>query len=109
MTEHTTLPWEHELRVEDEGDGKFGLYINNTRVVWIGPTFANPKHRECHWEVRGPMDLDRSIAIMKGFLHLTAIVANGERAHAGQPANLENDGKSSLEKRKWQTSKTTRK
>jgi hypothetical protein len=103
-------PWhtEPEIRIEDEGDGKYGLYVDGARVIWIGPTYANPLHRDFHFAIYGPCNLDRGIAIMKGFFHLTALLGNEQRASASQPATSENDGKSSKEQRKWQTSKTTR-
>lgn len=99
---------EPEVRIEDDGDGKYSLYVDDARVIHIGPTYANPLHRDFHFAIYGPCNLDRGIAIMKGFLHLTALLGNKQRVHASQPATLENDGTSSEEKRKWQTSKTTR-
>ena len=99
---------EPEVRIEDDGDGKYSLYVDGARVIHIGPTYANPLHRDFHFAIYGPCNLDRGIAIMKGFFHLTALLGNEQRVHASQPATSENDGKSSKEKRKWQTSKTTR-
>lgn len=100
---------EPEIHIEDEGDGKYSLCIDGVRVIRIGPTYANPLHRDFHFAIYGPCNLDRGIAIMKGFLHLTALLGNEQRVHASQPATPENDGTSSKEKRKWQTSKTIRK
>jgi hypothetical protein len=103
----TTNNPNHETYVEDEGEGKFALYLEGSRVVWIGPTFANPSHRECHWSIRGPCDLDKSIALMKGFLHLTALLGNEQRASDQAPAITE----SLVEpkgRKKWRNSKTIR-
>ncbi len=111
MNEQTSdPPWstEPEIRIEDDGDGKYSLYVDGARVIHIGPTYANPLHRDFHFAIYGPCNLDRGIAIMKGFFHLTALLGNEQRVHASQPATSENDGTSSKEKRKWQTSKTTR-
>lgn len=97
-----------ETTIEDEGDGKYSLYVGGSRVVHIGPTYMNPNSRMCHWAVYGPLDIDQSIAIMKGFLHLTALLGNENRANTNPPATSEKDSSSTEGKRKWQTSKTTR-
>jgi hypothetical protein len=100
---------EPETTIEAEGDGCYGLYLDGALVVHIGPTYANPLHRECHWKIYGPLGLDKSIALMKGFLHLTALLAGDARAYASQPTTSENGGTPPKEKRKWQTSRTIRK
>lgn len=101
-------PWEDHITIDDDGDGKYSLNVNGATVIRIAPTHANPTSREFHFAIYGPCNIDRGIAIMKGFLHLTALLGNENRAKASQPADLENDGKQPKD-RKWQTSKTTRK
>lgn len=94
--------------IEDHEDGTYTLNVDGSPVVKIDWLSGQ---RVCRWQTYGPADLDRSIALMKGFLHLTALLGNEKRVHASQPAALENDGKSTKstkEERKWQTSKTTR-
>lgn len=96
---------DHDVRLEEEGDGKFAIYMGNSRVVWIGPTYANPSHRECHWEIRGPMNLDQAVAVMKKFLHLTALLGNEQRVNDRPPASPQVSV--DKEQRKW-VSKTIR-
>lgn len=99
---------EPEVHIEDDGDGKYSLYLDGARVIHIGPTYTNPLHRDFHFAIRGPCNFEQGIAIMKGFFHLTALLGNEERANASHPAVLENGSKPSKEKSKWRTSKTTR-
>ncbi len=92
--------------IEDHGDGTYTLNVDGSPVVKIDWLSGQ---RVCRWQTYGPADLDRSIALMKGFLHLTALLGNENRASLSPPAVLEKDSSSTTEgKRKWQTSKTTR-
>lgn len=103
------LPWDYEVSIEDDGDNNYSLFVGGSKVVFIGPTYANPLHRDIHFSIYGPCNIDRSVAIMKGFLHLTALLGNEDRASASRPAILENDSKPPEGTKKWQTPKTTRK
>lgn len=91
--------------IEDHGDGAYTLNVDGSPVVKIDWLHGQ---RVCRWQTYGPADLDRSIALMKGFLHLTALLGNENRASLSPPAIPEKDSSSTEGKRKWQTSKTTR-
>lgn len=109
MSQDTTNPpWgsvEPETYLEEHHNGDVTLYVENSPVVKIETIHGV---RQMRWQIYGPCDLHRSVAIMKGFLHLTALLGNEDRAIVRQPAASENDDTTPLEKRKWQTRKTTR-
>ena len=106
MTLEESPPWDNpvnlETHIEDLGGGVYELYVGNTAVVkidWVNGV------RQCRWQVYGPADLDRSIAMMTGFLHLTALIGNEEGAYVRPPAQeVPNTPKRG--KLKWRTSKT---
>lgn len=102
-------PWNDpvpiETRIDDLGNGVYELWVGNAPVVkidWLNGV------RQCRWQVYGPSDLDRSIALMKGFLHLTALLGNEQRANVRPPDNSEAPAASPKGKLKWRTSKTIR-
>jgi hypothetical protein len=74
-----------EIRIEEgPARGEYTLHLNNVAVVRIGDTYATKGCRQCHWMIYGPTDVEWSIALMKGFLQLTAVLAN-ERASDRPP------------------------
>lgn len=101
------VPWRGEpiTSIEEFGNGVYELTVDGASVVKIDWLHDQ---RVCRWQVYGPADLDRSVALMKGFLHLVALIGNENRVHKPPPGEKERL-KPPTEKRKWQTSRKTHK
>lgn len=68
------------IHIEDLGRGEYILYLDDVAVVRIGNTYATKNSRQCHWMIYGPQDVDWSVALMKGFMQLTALISDQPRA-----------------------------
>jgi len=77
---------EHEHHIEDHKDGTYTLYVDQTPVAKID-WWNKTNVRVCRWMVHGPADLSMSIAMMRGFLHLTALLGN-EKQGIVRPLHL---------------------
>lgn len=67
------------------GEGVYTLYVGDSPVAKID--YVNG-HRELIWQIYGPCDLARSIAIAKGLVHLVVLLGNEEQVNQ-TPAALE--------------------
>ena len=67
----------------DLGEGRYSLMVDNSEVVKLDYV-ANMQEWQMRWQIYGPCDARRSIAIMQGFLQLTALMGAGE-AERGAP------------------------
>ena len=61
----------------DLGEGRYSLMVDNSEVVKLDYV-ANMQEWQMRWQIYGPCDARRSIAIMQGFLQLTALMGAGE-------------------------------
>ena len=68
--------------INDHGNDEYTLYVDEKPVVVIKNVHDI---RQCYWQVYGPADLDRSIVLMKGFLHLLTLLGDEERVYGGAP------------------------
>jgi hypothetical protein len=87
MTEEFQRP-EPKPSIEDHGNGVYTLHVDGSPVAKIDWLYGQ---RICRWQVHGYVDLDRAVALMNGFLHLTALLGNENRASLSPPAALEKD------------------
>ena len=85
-----------EHHIEDHGSGVYTLYVEGSPVVVIDWLHGQ---RVCRWQVYGPADLDRAVALMEGFFHLAALIGQEPRRVA-PPAEPTPTAKQRKEKRK---------
>ena len=69
-----------EHHIEDHGNGRYTLFVDGSPVVVIDWLHGV---RVCRWQVYGPADLDRAVALMEGFFHLAALI--GQEPHRAPP------------------------
>lgn len=93
---------EPQHSIEEHGNGTYTLTVDGSPVAKIDWLYGQ---RICRWQVHGYVELDRAIALMKGFLHLTALLGNENRASLSPPTALEKDF---TPKRKQNGNKTER-
>lgn len=89
MSDEVNQAHEPVPHIEDLGHGEYILYLDDVAVVRIGNTYATKAIRQCHWMIYGPTDVNWSIALMKGFLQLTALLANETRAMDLPPVQVQ--------------------
>lgn len=69
----TTLFSTNTYHISDDGNGCYSLHVDNSEMVSI---IWHHGVRAIVWRVRGPADLGQSVTLMKGFIHLTALLSN---------------------------------
>jgi hypothetical protein len=64
---------ENTYHISDDGNGCYSLHVDNSEMVSI---IWHHGVRSVMWRVHGPADLKQSVTLMKGFIHLTALLSN---------------------------------
>jgi hypothetical protein len=74
----------------EELDGKYTMFLDNSPVLVIDKVQKVPV---CRWQVYGPMNLDQAIEMMRGFVHVIALMDSlaEDRTEPGEPVAADED------------------